>query len=437
MRIAVIGGGISGIASAFYLRQRNCSVDLFESEEQIGGRIGSHKLLGRWVDFGGKNIGRHYRRFRDFARTCGDPDFEYFGFNTSQLINSRVIGISKEGAKSFNMLRMMSLCGLDGVLKLYPHVRAILKDREQGVLCSRYFREIAHKNDHLTLATYLKSRCVNQVIRPVTIRMNGAEPDECYPGNFGSNLALALDSYEQLKHGMHSLLHDFRTMGGPGSIRILEGHRVTSVSSDPDAGTVSIGYLHRGVPGVAAYDRVISALPALRLAQLLEQNIPEASALLRRISYYPVAVSIAKYSNEVFSKERRAMLFDQSHPLSNVGAYGINDLGLVRYTFSGRMSRSIISEDSSPEEVIDLGEKIAAPYFSINENRREGFVYRYLAEGLCAYSSRHHLLLEKIDRELEKISGFAATGDYRRGASIEACFSAAYESVDKVTGNLS
>jgi len=129
-------------------------------------------------------------------------------------------------------------------------------------------------------------------------------------------------------------------------------------------------------------------------------------------------------------------VFDRSVALSNAGAYGINDLNIVRYTFSGKVSRSVISEDSLPEKVIMLGEQIAAPYFSIRDNPREAFVYRYLTEGLCAYSSRHHLLLDKIDREFGQFDGFATTGDYRRGASIEACFRAAGECVDKVIGDL-
>ncbi|NTW51668.1 MAG: FAD-dependent oxidoreductase [Chlorobiaceae bacterium] len=434
MRVAVIGGGISGIASAYYLKQRNIAVDLYESAEHIGGRIGSELLLERWVDFGGKNIGSHYRLFREFARVCGNPEFEYFGINTSQLVNGRVIGISKEGARRFNMLRMMSLCGVDGVCKLYPHARTILKDRRQGVLGSEYFTRIADRYDHLTLADYLKKRCVNHVVRPITIRMNGAEPDECYPGNFGSNLALALDSYEQLRKGMHSLLDAVRFMSGPGLLRISEGHQVTSISNDSATGLVRIGYVYKGQADTAVYDRVISALPALRLASVLEENQPEAASLLRQIRYFPVAVAIVKYQNEVFRKNRRAMVFDQSFPLSNVGAYGINDLDLVRYTFSGRVSRSLVSENSRAEEVIGLGEQIASPYFSLEKNPREAFVYRYLAEGLCAYSSRHHMLLEKIDRALGNIKDFAATGDYRRGASIEACFRAALECVDKVIG---
>ena len=435
-RIAVIGGGVSGIASAFYLRQRNIEVDLYETEDRIGGRIGSEVLHGRWLDFGGKNIGKNYLLFRDFVRECGVNDYEYFGFNTSQIINGRVVRINKEGAKLLNTLRFISLCGFDGIRKLYPHVRAILKYRRQGVLNSEYFNRLAEKYDQVSLAGYLKEPCLSHIVRPVTVRMNGAEPDECYPGNFGSNLALIIDSYEQLKKGMHGMLDAFQASARDSSLRILTGHRVTSVSSDQGSDCITIGLLHKGVSSTAVYDKVISALPAIRLSVLLDELLPDASALLKKIRYYPVAVAIVKYGRDVFQKSQRAMVFDHTFPLSNAGAYGINDLDLVRYTFSGRVSRSVIYETSAPEDVVALGEKIAGQYFTIRDNMRESFAYRYIVEGLCAYSPFHHRLLRDIDKKLEPFTGFGATGDYRRGASIESCFRAAGECVDKLLGGV-
>ncbi len=40
-------------------------------------------------------------------------------------------------------------------------------------------------------------------------RMNGAEPEEAYVGNLGSNLRMVLDTYDQLIHGMQPVLEQF------------------------------------------------------------------------------------------------------------------------------------------------------------------------------------------------------------------------------------
>ncbi|MCG8346063.1 MAG: FAD-dependent oxidoreductase [Chlorobiales bacterium] len=61
-RVAVIGGGISGIASAYYFNQHHIDVDLYDAAESIGGRIGGGFLGDRLIDFGGKNIGKRYKR---------------------------------------------------------------------------------------------------------------------------------------------------------------------------------------------------------------------------------------------------------------------------------------------------------------------------------------------------------------------------------------
>lgn len=432
MNVAVIGGGISGIATAYYLRQRNIEVDLYEEESRIGGRIGSEPLLKRQVDFGGKNIGKHYRRFREFAQAFGNPGYEYFGLNTSQVINGTKVRISRDDSKLLNLIRIATIARPQGLAKLYHQAKAILDDRSQGFLGSDFFMKIAEHHDDKDLGRYFNRSCVDHIVRPMTIRMNGAEPDECYPGNFGSNLSLALDSYEQLNDGMHGLLVTFKARQGTGPIRIHEGHKVTRLGRETGQ-RVHIEYTHDGNAGNAVYDHVISAIPAHRLAELLDETTPKAAAYLRKISYYPVAVAIVKYRSPVFTKKCRAMVFDHKSALSNAGAYGINDLDMVRYTFSGRVARATVSEFSAPEAVVGLGEETAAAHFNIQKNQRAAVAYRYMKEGLCAYSPRHHLLLASIDRELDTFPGLSATGDYRRGASIEACFNAAAECVDKLT----
>jgi oxygen-dependent protoporphyrinogen oxidase len=435
-RVAVIGGGISGIATTFYLNKAGVPVDLYESAPAIGGRIGSERMGGRWLDFGGKNIGRKYRRFREFVRDTGDFPFEYFGFNTSQVIDGKVVSLTKEGRQLSNLFGFLKLAGPKGVSMLYPWVRAIMKDNAQGMLRTSFFNDIAGRFDHVSLADYFPRRCANHLIRPVTVRMNGAEPDECYPGNFGSNLALVLDSYEQLKGGMHQLLEAFAD-GRSGDLSIRTGHRVERLDRCDSGRGVTVAYTCNGQAGSITYGRVISALPAVQLSALLGGSLPEAVEILDRVRYYPVSVAIAAYRDNVFPKEQRAMVFDSTSPLSNAGAYGIHDLDLVRYTFSGKAARVQINPESKAEDVILQAEKKVLPFFSIAENIRTSMIYKYLSPGLCAYSPFHHKLFSELQQSLASFSGLYVTGDFRRGASIEACFAAAEETVKHLmTGEL-
>lgn len=427
-KIGVIGGGISGIATAYFLNKAGFSVDLYEEAPVIGGRIGSECLEGRWLDFGGKNIGRKYHRFRRFVKEYGDFPFEYFGFNTSQLIDGKVVSLTKESRKLSNFLGFLKLAGLRGGSVLYPWVRAVMKDNAQGMLRTSFFNDVAEKLDDGSLADCFPSRCAKHLIRPVTVRMNGAEPEECYPGNFGSNLALALDSYEQLKGGMHQLLEAF-VAAGSGKLSIHAGHRVTALSPCDSGRGVVVAYTCNGLGGSASYERVISALPATQLSNLIGSSFPDAAEILDRVRYYPVSVAIAVYRDNVFSKNHRAMVFDSTSPLSNAGAYGIHDLDLVRYTFSGKAAREQIRPESTAEEVLSQAEKRVLPFFCIEGNTRTAMLYKYLSPGLCAYAPFHQRLFSELQNRLASFSGLYVTGDFRRGASIEACFAAAEETV--------
>ncbi len=427
-RVAVIGAGISGIAAAFYLQKHGFDVDLYESSNRIGGRIGSECLERRSLDFGGKNIGRKYRRFREFVTELGELDFEYFGFNTSQVINGKVVRLSKEKKRTYNLLRVFSLAGFAGTMRLLPLLQAVRKDSGQGFLNTSYFNAIADRFDEKSLASFFPKGCTDHLIRPVTVRMNGAEPEEYYPGNFGSNIALVLDSYEQLKQGMQTMLERFQA--NAGSIKLFTAHHVTTI--EQSKGRTTLHYTNAEKTSSAEYNRVIVALPAVQATALFSNTLPELAAILGQVRYYPVAVAIVRYRDNVFSDTQRAMVFDSSSPLSNAGAYGINDLDIVRYTFSGKTARSLITNESIPEEVVSLGEKIIKPYFTIRQNRRQDFIYKYIFPGLCAYSPYHYRMLENLDGHESSLNGLCFTGDYRRGASLEACFRAAAESVDRL-----
>jgi len=63
----IVGGGASGLATAFFLKQLGLDSEIVERESTVGGRMGTVELGGRSLDCGGKNIGRQYKLFRQFA----------------------------------------------------------------------------------------------------------------------------------------------------------------------------------------------------------------------------------------------------------------------------------------------------------------------------------------------------------------------------------
>jgi len=257
----------------------------------------------------------------------------------------------------------------------------------------------------------------------MSVRMNGAEPDEIYLGNLGSNVGMIMDSYEQLEHGIAPLFNDVQQqydvrLESTVESLLLNGGRVSGVRVRDGDGTA----FELNGPGV------ILATPANTSAILAEGASPHLAEHLRKIAYYPVTVIIAEYDRPVFTTRTRAFTFGDDMVVSNAGAYGINDLNLVRYTFSGRTARRSLNQATS-EQLLEVGEAALANHAPLDHRWRRRFEARSFCPGLCAYAPHHGRCLDNIVSELKNIPGLYLSGDYLRGASIEACFRAASDCV--------
>ncbi|HIP13414.1 MAG TPA: NAD(P)/FAD-dependent oxidoreductase [Arcobacter sp.] len=108
--IAVIGSGISGIATAHELKKLGFNVDIFEKDSFIGGRVASMELDGSPITIGGENIGQNYKEFRNFCMDIGIENFKEYGLNITTVSRKKDININKNHMiKTFiNILRIMS-----------------------------------------------------------------------------------------------------------------------------------------------------------------------------------------------------------------------------------------------------------------------------------------------------------------------------------------
>jgi oxygen-dependent protoporphyrinogen oxidase len=307
---------------------------------------------------------------------------------------------------------------------LLLHVKA---DEGNGYLGSSYSHVLGQRYDNMPVSRYFSPEFCRRIIRPMTVRMNGAEPDEVYMGNFTANVRMLLDTYEQFKHGLAPLLGNFldrynvRLNTSMDALLMNDG-RVTGVRVRDANGNVS--ELHGA--------GVIIATPASIAAELTGPVAPGLAQQLRSIAYYPVTLVLAEYDKPVFSSEVRALVFDGREAVSNAGAYSVNDLHLVRYTFSGRTSRNYSPGFLDAETLVRIGEAALSRHISFDPRSRRQFVAKHFHHGLCAYTPYHGRFIELVSRERRKVAGVYLTGDYFQGASIEACFRSASTCVRQI-----
>ncbi|WP_424889057.1 FAD-dependent oxidoreductase [Streptomyces sp. XH2] len=424
----VVGGGWSGIAAAWYLATSGAEVTLLDENASLGGRCAEASLGERAVTLGGKNIGRGYSNFRQFARALGSDDFEHFGINSSYVRDGKLhtVDSTTRWRSVRESLRTVPVRDAARLLRLAWTVR---RHDADGYLAGPGFRQLAIRNDDPPLTSFFAPRTASGLLRPVTVRMNGAEPDEAHLGNLGSNLRMLMDTYDQLASGFSPLYREFARR-----VTVRLRSRVTALTTDASGRVIGVltGSLGQGSVTCPA-DAVVLALPAPAAAHLLAQSRWLAQDLLA-IRYFPAFVAVVEYDRPVFPEQVRALVFDADSPVSNAGAYGISARHIVRYTFSGRTARTWLDRASTDEELLAAAEQALAPHFpDVLRGRRHVATARW-ATAYCAYSRHHATRLERIDAATP--AGLTLTGDYFRGASIEACFRAARERIAVLTSQL-
>ncbi|WP_269821604.1 FAD-dependent oxidoreductase [Nocardia yamanashiensis] len=427
LRVAVVGSGISGITSALRLHEAGFDVEVLESEERIGGRFGIDVLGERPVMTGGKNIGHKYSEFRSVVGALGGKSWEPFGINSSRVIDGEIRTL--DTSHLFRSLRHTFEVGSPADLaRLAVHAVRIRANRSNAFLDSPYFTGLGRSGDRLPLSAHFGPRIVQNILRPMTIRMNGAEPDEVYLGTFGTNLSLMLDTYEQLTEGIQPVLDEFRrrlpvTTGATVRRLISEDGRISGLCVDLD-GTVSERY----------YDGIVLAVPAHAAAAIVTATHPELGETLRRVRYFPSTVALVEYDRPFFEPGVRALAMDGG-PCSNAGAYGIEDRHIVRYTFSGRDARNEPSPDTLGRWLDDAERKVSG-LLGITPGTRLTTLTHHWPAAYCAYGPFYGELLADLHGQLASIDGLELSGDYLLGVNLEACSQSGAAAAAQLTARL-
>lgn len=421
-RYAIVGGGLSGMAAAWYLRRRGAETHIVERDDGLGGRAGSARLGARTVTLGGKNIGSAYMRFRAFTEALGDYSYEHFGINSSRVLDGRVLTLdSSNRVKALRQFRGISAVDLARLGRLALTVR---RDRDARYLDEEGCRRLARRYGGRSVEQAFGSRLREMLLRSLTVRVSAAEPDEVPMANVLPYIGMIVDSYDQLSGGMHEVVD---AAAARSQVRLKTEARELIVED----GRVRGLSLASATDESAAerFDGIIVATHAHAAAELLRQRAPALAALLADVRYYPVTVVLCEYERPVFDASVRAMVFGAGEPLSNAGAYGCNDLNVVRYTFSGRAARSIAESNPDAESLARIAEDTLAPYADLAGNRRCALVARRFQPGLCAYHPDQAAFLQAVSAAARELPGLEITGDYLCGCSIEACFAAAERAV--------
>jgi protoporphyrinogen/coproporphyrinogen III oxidase len=452
--VAVIGGGISGLACAYRLCQRGLPVKLIESKDRVGGLIGTVERDGFVFDTGPQSF-QGTGTLLDLIRELELEEH----LQTANPQAARFVlahGKLREIPMSPQAFLTSSLVGLSTRWKVASEIlRHTKPPAEDESVASFVRRKFGHE-----ILEYLVSPFVSGVYAgdPEKLSLRAAFPtlDE-WERQYGSVVRGAMKARPAERKGPPPLC-SFR--GGVGALTrrlgeklggsVLTSSHVTALraaerpadraSGAASGGSYQLRIARAGREDTAAARAVVMATPAHKAAALLGPLSSSLSHALSSIQYAPVAVIAAGYHQRQLGRplEGFGFLVPRREKLRTLGTVWNSSLfagrapnGMVTVTSfaGGATDAEIVSKGE--DEIAQIVERENAKLLEISGPPVTASVWRH-HRALPQYNLGHGHLVKAVRASSREIPGLFFAGNYLDGPSLGKCVEQAFRTADEV-----
>jgi len=449
-QVTVVGGGISGLACAYRLRQLGLAVTLLEAHDRVGGLVGSVERDGFLFDFGPQSfqgtdalLGLIGELGLEGELLRADPAAPRFVLLHGQL---------REVPMSPQAVLTSSLLGAGTRLKILAEAfRRTQPPEEDESIASFVRRKFGQE-----ILEYLVAPFVSGVYAgdPEKLSLRAAFPsiDE-WERRYGSVLRGAMKSRPKnrtrppplcsFRRGMRTLAEAFaRNLGDS----VKTSSRVVAIRL-PERG-VGGEYHLRVVRAAREADissaAIVLAVPADVAAQLIGPLSSVLSHALSGIAYAPVAVVAAGYYGKQIGHPLRGFGFlvprrEKLHTLGTVwnSSLFVGRAGEGRRTLTsfagGATNAQMVSR--TDDEIAQIVQDENARVLQIAGPPIASAVWRY-ARALPQYNLGHGRVVGQIRARAREIRGLFLTGNYLEGPSLGKCVENGYATAEAVRDSL-
>jgi len=436
--IAVIGGGISGLATAFWLRQKGCEVTVFESDNRVGGIIRSERIRGYTIDRAANCLMNFLPEVNHLIETVGLAGERVF---REPAANKRYL--LKQGKpqavplKPMDML-MSSFWSWKAKLRMVmePFISVSAPGNEETVadfVRRRFGRELFEQAIDPFVAGTLSGDPEQACVQSVMPQFYNMEQQygSVIRGMFALKAAGSHGRYPKqlfsFKQGMEALPTAIACYLGN---KVRTGIRVQGVERIGKQWVLTVAHAQdmehvRDVEEIEA-DAVVIATPGAAAAQLLEPLSSVLAGQLKGIPYAPMAVMTLGFRKQ-----------DINHPMDGMGCLipareKKNILGmfwssslfadrapnghvLVTCYAGGMRNPDMLEHDDN--QLIHLAMADLRDMMDIHGEPTFVRVIRH-AKGLPQYHLGHQQRLTTIDAQLRLLPGLYLSGNYLDGVSV-------------------
>ncbi len=447
-RIAIIGGGISGLAAAFALEQdRRAGVDvdyvLYESSTRLGGVLRTEYIDGCVVEAGPDSFITEKPWAADLSRALGLGD-QLIGSNDADrktyiLTKGRLV-VMPDGLMFMVPTKILPT-GLSPLFswkaklrmtqELFHPPRAVDHDESVAAFVERHYgAEMVDRLADPLLSGVYGGEAANLSVRAVLPRF--AEMERTH-GSLGRAMLAARKKtpagphkpapplFTSLKNGMQHLAET--VVSGLAPTALLTNAPVQALQREAGSWVVSAGMQSD------EFDSVIIALPAPAAAQVLRIVSPELSAELGGIQYSSSITIALGYDRSVRQSlpPGFGFLVPRSEGKKLLAATFVHnkfphrapdDRALLRCFFAGNNAESVWPLADS--QIIGIVRNELQQILGLRAEPLFARVYKWKS-AMAQYGVGHLERLDRIERFRQQLPGLALAGNAYRGIGVPDC----------------
>jgi protoporphyrinogen/coproporphyrinogen III oxidase len=467
-RIAIVGGGISGLSAAFAIEEhRKTGADLeyvlYESSAQLGGVLRTEQIDGCIVEAGPDSFVTEKPWASNLARAVGLGD-QLIGSNDAKrktyiVLHGRLVPIP-DGLMFMVPTKILPTgtsplfswpTKLRMAQELFHPPHAVDHDESVADFVGRHYGpEMVDRLADPLLSGVYGGEAANLSVRAVLPRF--AEMERTH-GSLGRAMLAARQKmrsgarppaplFTSLKDGMQSLTE--KVVSRLSETSLVTNTRVMAIQHEGGSWVVSAGWQSD------SFDGVIIALPATAAAPVVRMISPELSAELATIPYSSSITVGLGYGGEV----RKSLppgfgfLVPRSEGKQLLAATFVHNkfphrapdaTALLRCFFGGTNAEKIwdLSDDEIVAIVREELQQILGPSIQgLRDEPQFARVYRW-KRAMAQYNVGHLDRLDRIEHLRKKLPMLALAGNGYRGIGVPDCVRSGQEAAAELIKSLS
>jgi protoporphyrinogen/coproporphyrinogen III oxidase len=456
-RIAIIGGGISGLAAAFALekkRKDGASLEyvLYESSPRLGGVLVTEHVDGCLIEAGPDSFLTEKPWATDLCRELGLED--------------QLIGSNDPDRKTYIVAKGKLVEIPDGLMfmvptKILPTVLSPLFSARTKLRMAREWFHPPHRaNGDESVATMVErhygAEMVDRLADPLLSGVYGGEASqlsvravlprfaemEAKYGSLGRAMLAARSKMPRSKNGPKPLFTSLKdgmqqmvdTVASQLTSAVLHTNTLVQSLQRQDGGwLVSAGYASD------QFDAVILATPAHISAGLTQISSPQLASELRGIDYTSSITINLAYDQPVRSSlpPGFGFLVPRSEGRRMLAATFVHnkfphrapaDRALLRCFIGGTQNANILQ--LSDEQIVSIVREELRLIIGLTADPLFARVYRWRS-AMAQYGVGHLERLQRIDNLLTQVPGLALAGNGYRGIGVPDCIRSGADAATK------